>query len=264
MPSHEDKWTAFLLSLAVPGVGQLWAGSATCLAWFLAAGGTVAIGAAVSAGETNGVLIVGQFASLMILAVFSAEHAKRLLEPRRDKVSGEAPSRPAGGTYQKSESIKAHVCQTRGRGRAINIETRLDVPLPASELWSRVADLPRFLTIDPFHERVVLMRNEPAAGVDLVLWHNAFGRRFARFGRILSWHAGESYAFSDLSAHGKQRGFPHVFTVQVRPHPSDDNSCTLSIAVRGKWTSPLVPAAIGRWWVWLVCREHARLLRKGL
>jgi hypothetical protein len=130
--------------------------------------------------------------------------------------------------------------------------------------WRRVSDLPAFLTIDPFHERVVLMRDAPAAGVDLVLWHNAFGRRFARFGRILSWREGCGYTFSDLSPRGPRHGFPHVFAVAVDPLPGRAEQSRLTIAVRGKWTSPLVPAAIGRWWIWLVCREHARLLRKGL
>jgi hypothetical protein len=255
-----DKWTAFLLSLAVPGAGQLCAGSVTCLAWFLAAGLLAWFWIVLQQESWNAALIGGQFVTLMLLGVCSAEHAKRLLEPRGTKTS-----RSAGGTYQ--------VCRTRRRGRGIEIRVELAVPLSSAELWKRVSDLPAFLTIDPFHERVVLMRDKPAAGVDLVLWHNAFGRRFARFGRILSWREGEGYTFSDLSQHGPRCGFPHVFCIAITPggerghedrlKPELQHS-RLSIAVRGKWTSPLVPVFIGRGWIWLVCREHARLLRKGL
>jgi hypothetical protein len=38
----------------------------------------------------------------------------------------------------------------------------------------------------------------------------------------------------------------------------------LTIRVRGRWTSRFAPVWLGRWWIWLVCREHARLLAKGL
>lgn len=253
MPPPRDKWTAFLLSLAVPGVGQLWAGSFTCLAWFVAAGGVAAFWLALADGfdgRALQLLLVGQFLSLALVGVCSAEHAKRLLE---------LTARP------RRRDFGTHVCGMQRRGRAIQVQIVLDVPMSVAELWRRVANLDRFLTIDPFHERVVLMRDAPAAGVNLVLWHNAFGRRFARFGRILSWHEGEGYAFSDLSAGGPRRGFPHIFCVSVLPaNDGRGQASRLSIAVRGKWTSRIVPTTIGRWWIWLVCREHARLLRKGL
>ena len=38
----QDKWSAFWLSLAVPGAGQLWAGRWSCLAYFAAAAGLMA------------------------------------------------------------------------------------------------------------------------------------------------------------------------------------------------------------------------------
>ena len=149
MPSR-DKWTAFLLSLAVPGVGQLWAGSVTCIAWFVAAGGLAAFWLALGNGEAAPWMLVGQVATLAMLGICSAEHAKRLLEPT---------------TGTKPRTIHGHVCGVRQRGRGVQVELVLDVPLSRAELWRRVADLPRFLTIDPFHERVVLMRDQPAAGV---------------------------------------------------------------------------------------------------
>lgn len=250
MPRHSDKWTAFLLSLVAPGTGQLFAGSFTCVAWFLAAGLLASVWLWLADGNQNTAFLLGQFITLAALGVCSAEHAKRLLEPM------ERPRR---------QGNQARVGCVRRTGRSIDMRIELDVPLPVSELWRRVADLPRFLTIDPFHERVTLMRDAPAAGVDLVLWHNAFGRRFARFGRILSWREGQGYTFSDLSPRGGRRGFPHVFCLDVLPCPEGkENHSRLTIGVKGKWTSPWVPAPLGRLWIWLVCSEHARLLRKGL
>jgi hypothetical protein len=101
--------------------------------------------------------------------------------------------------------------------------------------------------------------------VDLLLSHNAFGRRFLRFGRIVAWHDGSGYTFSDMSGRGPRCGFPHVFAVKLSPAGAGAATRTrLTIRVRGRWTSRLAPTWLGRTWVWLVCREHARLLRKAL
>lgn len=216
----------------------------------MAAGGLAAIWIELSAGGTSPPLLAGQLLSCTVLAVGSAEHAKRLLE---------------WGNSSSRTGVRSRVFSRSRRGRAIDIRLELDWPGSPRELWDRVANLPRFLAIDPFHEQVTLMRDQPAAGVDLALRHNAFGRRFLRFGRILSWREGRGYTFSDLSPRGPRHGFPHVFCIEVQPLiPSEAKHSRLTIAVRGKWTSRVIPAAIGRWWVWLVCREHARLLRKGL
>jgi hypothetical protein len=37
----------------------------------------------------------------------------------------------------------------------------------------------------------------------------------------------------------------------------------LTVTVCGKWTA-WIPLSIGRWWLWGVCFEHGRLLRKAL
>ena len=137
----------------------------------------------------------------------------------------------------------------------------LTVAQSREQLWAQIRDLPRFLTIDPFHDQVTLMRDQPVVGVDLVLSHNAFGRRFLRFGKIIGWREGVGYTFSDLSARGPRVGFPHVFMVSIEPQ---DDVSRLTIRVRGRWTSRLIPVWLGRQWIRLVCREHARLLRKGL
>jgi hypothetical protein len=235
MHPFPNKWTAFWFSLLLPGAGQLCARSWLGLPWLVTAG---LLGFATSflSGPLYG-----------LLALCSAEHAKRLREP---------------SSTARSKRSKWQVSCNRA-GRAIRARITGVLPMTAAALWRRAADLPRFLTIDPFHVHVVLMRPRPAAGVDVLLLHNAFGWRFARFGRILRWREGQEYAFSDFSPRD-QAGFPHVFFISVEPLPDKPQFSRLTIDVRGKWTSRLIPPWLGRIWVWYVSREHARLLRKGL
>jgi hypothetical protein len=186
------------------------------------------------------------------VCLISAEHAKRLLEE---------------GHGRRSRVVGAKVSCAGGWGRSVDISIELTVQQSADLLWQQVRDLPRFLTIDPFHDHIVVMRDAPAVGVDLVLSHNALGWRFLRFGRILAWREDAGYTFSDLSSRGPRTGFPHVFQVQVEPLAGPEGNPTMSrlmIHVRGRWTSRLVPVWMGRLWIRLVCLEHTRLLRKGL
>jgi hypothetical protein len=254
MPPKTTKWEAFLLSACVPGAGQLAASSWTCLAWFISAGLLVAAFAHYQQrfADSMGWLLPIQFMAGLALSALSAEHAKRLLEPTRAK-----------GCVVTNSSVRC----SAWKGRNLDILISLDVASSPVKLWSIIRDLPRFLTIDPFHDAVTLMRQSPAPGVDLVLSHNAFGRRFLRFGRIVAWQENSGYTFSDFSPRGPRTGFPHVFIVKLQPI-SELTGFTprsrLTIRVRGRWTSRLAPAWLGRLWVWLVCREHARLLRQGL
>src|SRR5262245_21829137 len=251
--ANTDKWTAFLLSACVPGLGQLAAGSWTWLAWFVAT-------AVVSLGlikvdqfqvEPAAWLLLLKLGISLALCLSSAEHAKRLLET----------SPPAGGS-----TARTYACRSFSRGRKMNVEILLEIARGRDELWRLISDLPRFLIIDPFHDRVTLMRDRPAHGVGLLLSHNALGWRFLRFGRIIAWCEGSGYTFSDLSGRGPRSGFPHVFMVRIEPASGAAGAplTRLSVQVRGRWTSKLAPAWLGRLWVWLVCREHARLLRKAL
>ena len=253
MSTATSKWTAFLLSACVPGAGQLAARSWTCLAWFIAAGLLVA--AFTHAGqlmEGAAWILPLQIGAGVALSLLSAEHAKRLLEK---------------GRQRGSAVLKSRVECSGGKGRNLDILISLDVARSPEDLWNLVRDLPRFLTIDPFHDAVTLMRDRPAVGVDLVLSHNAFGRRFLRFGRIIGWQEGSGYTFSDLSSRGPRTGFPHVFMVKLEPlvdADQDRRRTRLTIRVRGRWTSRLVPVWFGRLWTRFVCLEHARLLCKGL
>ena len=246
------------MSLVVPGSGQLYGGHWSSLAWFLGAGATIACISLLAPyiGQAGAVSL--RAVTMIFLSIVSAEHAKRLLEPRLST---------RAGRWWQNGNLSVTSVRAVGRGIDVRIEFRLNQS-PAA-LWRVVSNLPNFLTIDPFHEQVIMMRKRPAVGVHLVLLHNAFGRRFCRYGKILSWRDGEQYAFSDLSRAGSSREFPHVFFVSVRPAGGaplhvKPNSSKLTIRVRGKWTSTWIPAIVGRWWVLLVCREHGRLLRKAL
>ena len=243
-----SKWDAFLASLALPGAGHLVAGNPRCLVWFAAVGGLVIACAWAADTIGAGPIRAVQMASLATLGLCSAEAAKRRLEP--------------AGPWPETPGNVVHVCGGKIQGRSIWLGFEVDVSRPAAELWNRVSDLPTFLTIDPFHDKVHLMRTRPAAGVDVALWHNAFGHRFLRFGRILRWNEGHGYAFSDLSAANPRTGFPHVFFVTVESLTS--NRSRARIEIRGKWTSRWIPVRVGCWWIRYVCAEHARLIRKAM
>jgi hypothetical protein len=236
-----------VLSLAVPGAGQLYARRWSCLAWF--AGAALAAfllsWAAPHLGVAAGWL---RFAGLALFGLASAEHAKRCLEFRsRHPSVSRVPVRLACGC---------------GPGSAVDLRIELDVPQPCAAVWAVVGDFPRFVCIDPFHQRVVVLGPRLEPGVALILEHCAFGLRFRRFGRLLRWDEGHGYAFSDLSARGPGHGFPHAFFVSVEPTGSAVGAGTrLTVRVRGRWTARFLPLWAGRWWLRYVCSEHARLLR---
>ena len=257
MRALPDKWTAFWLSLLFPGVGQLAAGSWSAAVWIAGAIGAALLIASSSADSStfNPLAIV----VLGVVGLLSAEHAKRLLE-----------TKPLAGRdlTMRGRCLRRRVVWDRGRGRSFSVLMSLEFARPAAELWPIVADAPRFLTIDPFHDRVTLQQLPAAKGVDLVLSHNAFGVRFLRFGRIITWNEGQGYAYSDLSGRDKRQGFPHVFIVSIAATETaaadSQPRSTLTIRIRGRWTSRWIPIAFGRLWVSWVCREHARLLSKAL
>lgn len=236
IPCGRDKWTAFLLSLAVPGAGQLWARRWSCVAWFAAA----------AALSVLPLPLAGRVAALTVLGLCSAEHAKRGLEPARRGSTGTISRVTCGGM----------------RGTAVDLRIDLDVPRPCGEVWRIVADLPGFLCIDPFHARVCVLGPRLEAGASLVLEHRAFGLTFLRFGRLLRWDEGRGYAFSDLSVRGPGRGFPHAFFVTVER--GEGARTWLRVRVRGRWTARWLPLGLGQLWLRYVCAEHARLLRAAL
>src|SRR5690606_1104650 len=76
-----DSWIAFLLSLAMPGAGQLWAGKLSGLLWLLA-GALLIMFWGLLAENVGYYRPVTHFASFLILGVLSGEHARRLIRRR--------------------------------------------------------------------------------------------------------------------------------------------------------------------------------------
>ena len=243
-----DKWTAYWMSLCLPGTGQMMAGSPSCVPWF------VGVGLLWSLVNTSDLPIAAPAAAIssVVLALLSAEHAKRLLEPSRATHAG----RPKPRVRVNHREV--------GR-TAVDLRIEMFLDRPADEVWSEMADFAKFACIDPFHERMIVQAAEVHPGVDLVLVHRIFGFRFLRFGRLLKWQEGRGYAFSDLSRRCPTRGFPHVFFFSVEPvGDGRSDACRLTVTVRGKWTALGVPRRVGMWWLRYVCYEHARLLCKTL
>jgi hypothetical protein len=244
-----DPWAAFLLSLAVPGAGQLWAGFGSCAVWFALTAGLASLPTLLARA---GVFVPGWSSgpALAALGLLSAEDARRRLAPR---------------WRQRASGITTRLSPIRWRRSSVALDLEMVVPRPRPEVWALVADFSRFVCIDPFHARVIVLGPELRPGAALALEHRAFGRTFLRFGQLLSWREGQGYAFSDLSARGKARGFPHVFSILVGPADARPlNSTRLAIKVRGRWTARWVPRwAAGRW-LRGVAAEHARLLQVAL
>jgi hypothetical protein len=253
MERAQQAWPAFWLSLAVPGAGQLLARSWTAALWFALVAGLAASCSQAQALVAS--LPAAWFVSLQILLLFavgvlSAVHARRL-----------CLNVPRSAQHGTPTIVRCR----RTRGRHVSMSIEVPTRLTPQQLWRRISDLPRFLTIDPFHERVTVMRSTPAAGVDLVLDHNAFGLRLRRVGRIVRWREGESYSVSDLSRRDAHDGFPHVFTFRIGPsNAAHRKGAVLHVEIRGTWTSRVIPMWLARLWLVGVCREHAWMLRQHL
>lgn len=226
------------MSLAMPGVGQLWEGRLTCAVWF------VLIYLAMLAPSCLLPAPGARLAQVLVwtaIGLASAEHARRCVESR---------VRPRSG-FRLATSVS---CGRRGRSAALDIA--IDTPWPAAEVWKVVGDLPRFVCADLFHCAVVPVGGPLSPGRELLIEHCAFGWKFCRRGRLLWFRHECGYAFSDLSRRGNTRGFPHVFSFRVVPLPGGSR---VTIAIRGQWNAPFIPAAIGMLWLRYVTGEHARL-----
>src|SRR5437588_5547570 len=119
-----SKWTALWLSLALPGAGQLCARSITCVPWLLAAAGSWA--SVLWIGDFGGLIGDGaKVAVFACLGLASAEHAKRLCEPRK----------------RRSAGWPRRVTSDPVRRRRIRAQITIAAPLAPEQLWRRVADL---------------------------------------------------------------------------------------------------------------------------
>ncbi len=249
-----DKWSAFVTSLLLPGLGQL-----LTKQW----GGVVWLGAALSLGAVRwslGTLNVWANAGLMAaglgLALVSAEHAKRSLEPRRLR-SG---SRPVVGAVVTRLRV------------ARSVEARFEILSERSqtELWNDLVSWNGLTQFDPFHQAIRSDSGSFAVGSRLEIEHCACGLQLIRKGRVLVHEFGRRFAFSDLSRFGSRYGFPHVLFFDLEAVPFRANSTDgrlgtrLTVTARGKWTSRMIPVSVGLFWIKCVSWEHRRLLAQML
>ena len=147
------------------------------------------------------------WAAIAALGLIAAEHAKRCVEADRWR----GRERPARGPARVLDLLGPRPAN----GAADRAGGGPTAPPRSGHGLPTFAD---FVTIDPFHSRVIVLGPELRPGVALALEHRAFGLKFLRFGRLLSWREGRGYTFSDLSGRGGARGFfPHVFDFAVEP-----------------------------------------------
>jgi hypothetical protein len=157
-----------------------------------------------------------------------------------------------------------------GRAGAVCCRAELDLPLSARTAWGRLRDFSRFASHDYFHAEVCIEGGAPRRGAALAIRHRFLAFGVDRVGRILRWREFDpadthpaGYSFSDLSARGPRRGFPHVFTYSLRPAGRKDDRCRLEIAVRGRWTAP-VPRWAAKLWLWWVFAHVVLSVRNSL
>ena len=135
----------------------------------------------------------------------------------------------------------------------VRLVGEFDLTFDAASAWLSLRDFHRFACQDMFHRSVVLDTPRPVAGASLVLDHRLLGIGFARVGRILHWHEGRSYAFSDLSRRDPRKGFPHIYIHTL--DPIDAARCRFRLEVRGLWTARFLGRTLTRGWLaWIMLK----------
>ncbi len=151
-------------------------------------------------------------------------------------------------------------------GGRVDCRAAVELPMSAVTAWGQLRDFHRYASHDHFHAGFAIEGGRPRAGAALRILHRYGPLRVTRIGRIVRWREGEGYAFSDLSAAGPRRGFPHVLSYRLEA--VDDSRCRLHLRVGGRWTAP-VPRWAARAWLWwvfasIVVRVRNELLRFAL
>jgi len=134
-------------------------------------------------------------------------------------------------------------------------EASLTLPVSSSAAWGQLRDWRRFLTIDPLHERIDVVRaaaSDSPRGTTFVLHHRFLGIGPDRDGRLLTWREGVGYAISDLSRRGVRVGFPHIYSYAIQP--LDAARTRLDLGLRGLWTARWIPRPLIRAWIAIILR----------
>jgi len=236
--NFEDKWNAIALSFLIPGSGQLLVGSWQSIIWFALAALLSVVLRHVFPAQSILSIFCGAL-SFIMLGFFSAQNIKHFIE-RKQKRS-------------MNPNIKEEMLCESIVDDKVDISLSIHVPLNRKRLWNIISNLEQFLIVDPLH-KCVRIENEQK----IILEHEVLGYRFLRFGKILYWDEGYGYAFSDISSRGSNKGFPHVFYINITSE--NEETSKLNIRVRGKWTDKWIPKFLRNLWLRNICREHSLLL----
>ena len=144
----------------------------------------------------------------------------------------------------------------------MHVSASVCVPLGASAVWGQMRDFSWFTTLDPFHVQVRVSAPRYRAGARLVIEHRFLGIGFKRVGRILKWTEGLGYCFSDLSASGVRKGFPHVYCYRIQP--VDEQTTHIEVSVRGRWTTTLFPCWLVKLWLRFVMASTGARIRLAM
>jgi len=139
---------------------------------------------------------------------------------------------------------------------------RIQLRMSAGRAWGQLRDFRRFAAQDFFHAGVRIDGNVPRPGAAVEIPHRFGPFGVTRVGRILSWHEGRGYAFSDLSRRSPGAAFPHAYRYALRPLGTDN--CRLDITIRGRWTLRLLPRPLVRLWLRWVFYHIVRSVEKEL
>ena len=140
----------------------------------------------------------------------------------------------------------------------VRLAADLDLPIDAGSAWRSVSDFRRYACLDIFHRRLELNGPRPSAGTTFSLEHGLLGVCLTRVGRVLHWHEGRSYAFSDLSRRDSRKGFPHVYIYTVVPLA--EGRCRFRLEVRGRWTARFLGRPLTRLWLgWILLKTSTSI-----
>lgn len=145
---------------------------------------------------------------------------------------------------------------------SVHVSATVCVPLSASAVWGQMRDFSCFTALDPFHVRVRVVAPGYRAGAGLVIEHRFLGIGFQRVGRILKWTEGVGYCFSDLSASGVRKGFPHVYCYRIQA--VDEHTTRIEVSVRGRWTATLFPRWLVKLWLRFVMAHVGARIRLAM
>ncbi len=145
------------------------------------------------------------------------------------------------------------------RNARVQVTATVHVPLSLHLVWGRMRDFAWFTTLDPFHARVRVLAPHCRVGAGLIIDHRFLFIRIVRVGRILRWVEGAGYCFSDLSARGARRGFPHIYSYQV--YALNEHASCIEVSVTGRWTANRLPRWLTKLWLRFVMAHAAARIR---